>query len=255
MVKNMKVSKYHSCENVFLIIDYVKEIDYEAVAYNLCTEFQADGLIVFKNDPIEMIFYNKDGSLANMCGNGIRCLMHYLYNKFQIYKYLKVKVNDKYYECEINSTDPFVSSVSLGIGQYVNDFVNKRVIVDDKEFLTSAFILGVPHLIVLTDDINSDFLYSEKIFNHKLFQSEFNVNLVKILTNDTFEILTYEKGVGFTKGCGTGAAASAYILHTEYLMDKNLTAINQGGILKVDIEEEIILTGQSKFVNEYEINI
>ena len=251
----MKISKYHSCENVFLITDYKKEIDYSALALNLCDSLMADGLIIFKNDPIEMIFYNKDGTLARMCGNGIRCLMHYLYDKFKIYKYLKIKVCDKEYECQINHIDPFISTVGLGIGEYINDFINKKIQINDKEFIISAFNLGVNHLVVLVDDLNDNLENIEMIFNYELFSKEFNVNLVKILTNNTFEILTYEKGVGITKGCGTGAAASAYILHTEFMMDKNLTAINQGGILRIDIEEEILLTGESKFISEYEINL
>lgn len=253
MVNKMKVSKYHGCENVFLIVDYEASVDFQKLSTQLCNSFLADGMIVFKNDPIEMIFYNKDGSLAKMCGNGIRCLMHYLYHKFNIYKYLKVKIADNFYECQINHINPFIVTVALGLGDYVSDIINKKIVVDDKEFVVSAFEIGVKHLVVISEDFNEDLPYIEKIFNHELFNREYNINFVKYLTNDTFEIVTYEKGVGLTKGCGTGAAASAYILHTEYMMDKNLTAINQGGILKIDIEEEIFLTGESKFVCEYEV--
>ena len=72
----MKVYKYHSCENIFLITDYKENIDFSDVAKKLCVD--VDGLIAVKYDPFEMCYFNKDGSKALMCGNGIRCTMHYL---------------------------------------------------------------------------------------------------------------------------------------------------------------------------------
>ena len=255
MVKKMKVTKYHSCENVFLIVDYNQEVDYSMLSFNLCNSLEADGLIAFKNDPVEMLFYNKDGSQAKMCGNGIGCLMHYLYDRFYIYKYLKIKVGDKYYDCQIDNINPFITTISLGIGDYINNLIMKQIVIDDQQFTVTAFDLGVNHLVVITTDIERDLIYLERIFNHELFNKEFNVDLVKILDDSTFEILTYERGVGITKGCGSGAAASAFVLHSLYLMNKNLTALNQGGLLKIDIEDEIYLTGESKFVCEYEYNL
>lgn len=251
----MKLYKYHSCENSFLITDYKKGVNFSELAKKVCLKFNTDGLILFTNDPIELIIYNQDGSKANMCGNGIRCLMHYLYNRFKVYKYLKIKAADVDYECNILSIEPMIISVGLEIRTCLNDFFNKEVFINDRKFLISSFNTGVNHLVVVSNDLNADINYLELIFNHELFNEEYNVNLVKILDNQTFEIITYEKGVGFSKSCGTGAAASAYILHTEYGLNKSMIAISQGGILKVDIEDKIILSGQTKYVSEHEIEL
>lgn len=251
----VKLSKYHSCENSFLITNYQNNIDYSSLALNYCGKYQSDGLVVFKCDPIEMLFFNKDGSEASMCGNGIRCLMHYLYDKYRIYNSLKIKTKAGYYDCEIIGKDPFTSSVYLGIGIEREDIVKKEIIIDDKKFIVTAFHLGVLHAMVLSENISKDKLYIEKIFNYELFNKEANINIVTPLSKNTFEILTYERGVGVTSACGTGVAASAYVLHTQYEMENDLIALTPGGILKVIINDEIILTGESYFVDEYEESI
>lgn len=250
----MRIHKYHSCENSFLILDYKEIIDYSSLALKLCDELFSDGLIVFKNDPMEMLFYNKDGSEAKMCGNGIRALTHYIHDKFKIYNHLNIKTKSGNYECEIISKEPFVSSVSLGIGECFDNFAKKKIIVKDKEFICTLFELGVKHLVVLTEDMIEDEKYITELFEYPILNKEVNINLVKPLNNNIFEILTYEKGVGFTKSCGTGAAASAYILHQEYNLEESLIAVCPGGILKIDILDEIILTGESNFVEEYEFS-
>lgn len=249
----MKVLKYHSCENTFLITNYNKKNDYSAIAKKYCSD--TDGLIVFKNDPVEMLYYNKDGTRALMCGNGIRCLMHYLYDTFNIYKYQKIKSGDNYYNCSIISTTPMIISVNLGIGEIVSNLYNKTIKVDKKEYVIHCINLGVNHLVIKSSNLNDDILNVEKLYTNELFNKEYNVNLVHVINQNSFEIITYEKGVGFSKSCGSGAAASAYVLHTEYGLDKNLIAISQGGILKVDIEEEIILTGPTTYISKMEIDL
>ena len=94
--------------------------------------------------------------------------------------------------------------------------------------------------------------YIVQLFNHPLINKNANINLVKSLNSNIFEMITYEKGVGFTKACGTGAASSAFVLHNEYQMNNELIAVCPGGILKVDILDEIILTGESQFIESYD---
>ncbi len=247
----MRIDKYESCENVFLITTFNSDVDYSLLAINLCLKYESDGLLVFKNDPMEMLIFNKDGSEAKMCGNGIRCLVHYLYDKFSIYNYLEIKTKSKMYECEIVDKVPFISLVRLGLGEYVDDLFKYKLIVKDKEFIITAFILGVPHVMVLSNDFKEDSNYIFDIYKHELFGEKFNISLVKPLSSEAFEILTYEHGVGFTKACGTAAASCGYILHTEYNMESSMMAISPGGVLRIDIEDEIILKGESNFVASY----
>ena len=150
----MRISKYEGCGNSFLIVKFENDINYKFVAQSVCLKYEADGLIVFKMDPIEMFIFNKDGTEAMMCGNGIRCLMHYLYDKFKIYKYLEIKTKSGIYECEIVNKEPFISSVRFEIGQYVDDIINRKLIINDKEFIVTGFNLGNLHVMILKKIVN-----------------------------------------------------------------------------------------------------
>ena len=79
----MQFSRYHGTENSFLITTYEKKKDYQEIAKELCrgTNYNTDGLLIVKSNPLEMVIYNRDGSEASMCGNGIRCFVHYCYDK------------------------------------------------------------------------------------------------------------------------------------------------------------------------------
>ena len=255
MVNNMKIYKYHSCENSFIVLEFQKKIAYDKVSKFLCEKYDVDGMIVVKVDPVTMLFYNKDGSKAKMCGNGIRVVMHYFYDKFGIYKHLDIKTDGGIFTCEVINKDPFISAVSLGMGEYKDNIIKQSIMVKGKEFIITLFELGVLHLVALSNDFSEDEKYIVDLFNHPLLDEKYNINLVKPINSNVFEILTYEKGVGFTKACGTGAASSAYILNTEYGMNNDMIAICPGGLLKIDILDEIILTGESMFVSSYEETI
>ncbi|MDE7095660.1 MAG: hypothetical protein K2O23_04145, partial [Anaeroplasmataceae bacterium] len=80
----MEFYKMHGCGNDFCVIEYEEGMDYSILAQKLCDRrfgIGADGLIIVKQNPLEMLFYNQDGSRASMCGNGIRCFARYVYEK------------------------------------------------------------------------------------------------------------------------------------------------------------------------------
>ena len=247
----MDIYKYHSCENSFLILEHLEDVDYFYISQKLCNEYEVDGLLVLKKHPFEMLVFNKDGSEAKMCGNGIRCLMHYLYDKQYITNDVNIKTKAGIFNSEIISTTPFVSTVDLGNGKYINETINQEINISGKIFHISLFELGVLHAVVLADDFTLDEKWAVELFNYSLLKEKANINLIKPLTSNIFEIITYEKGVGFTKACGTGVAASGYVLRDLYNLDDNLIAICPGGLLKVDIRDKVYLTGESIFVNSY----
>ena len=113
----MKLEKYHGCGNDFLItLD--EGLNYQSLTKELCnryTGFGADGLIVASLNPLRMMLYNQDGSIANMCGNGIRCLAYFFFK----HGYVK---NDKFTiqtldgpkEISVISKEPFICKVNMG---------------------------------------------------------------------------------------------------------------------------------------------
>lgn len=251
----MDIYKYHSCENSFLILEGILDLDYSSISKKLCEEYITDGLLVLNKKPLEMLVFNKDGSEANMCGNGIRCLVNYLYDKNYITKNVSIKTKAGIFECEVIETNPFVSVVNLGNGVYQNEIIKKEIEIKGKKYTVTLFELGVLHAVVIAEDFTLDEMVLVDLFNHSLLRGKANVNLVKPLNTNIFEVITYEKGVGFTKACGTGVAASGYVLKDLYNLDENLIAICPGGILKVSINDNVYLTGESNFVDCYEVSL
>ena len=85
---------YHGLGNTFVIEDYNQKYDKPEMAIKMCNN-EYDGLILVKTKPLEMIIYNKDGSLAKMCGNGIRCFIEYCYDKKIINSKRYIKFGEK----------------------------------------------------------------------------------------------------------------------------------------------------------------
>ena len=249
----MKVSKYHSCENSFLITTYEQEKNYSELAKKMCNKYDVDGFIILNIDPIEVLFFNKDGSEANMCGNGLNCLVHFCYDKYKIYKYIKFKTKAGEFECEMLKKIPFYSCVNLKAGNYYNNIVKQALLLNNKEYEVSLYELGVLHAIIIVDELEE--LDGNEVFENEFFGGKFNINFVRIINKNTFEIQTYEKGVGYTKACGTGSGASAYILNKYYNLDSILNVITNGGVLQVEIFDDIYLKAESVCIFKEEINI
>ena len=242
----MEIYKYHSCGNAFLIVSD-NEIEKDKLDIStLCERYETDGLIIFKCDPFVMEFYNKDASIARLCGNGIRCLAHYISDKFNIYKYMDIISLDKIYTLEVESKNPFISKLYL---EYPSNYYDEIIQVENKEFIVYLLEVGVKHAVVVTTNLEEDISYMLPLYK----KLEININLVKIISNDTFEFITYEKGVGFTKSCGTGSIASAFVLNDVYNFDTDIKAVSAGGVLNVILDEEIILRGESHFVGRYSV--
>ncbi len=250
----MRLSLYHSCENKFVITLFEEGINYPLLALKTCKNenIEADGLLVLKCDPMEVFIYNKDGSSANMCGNGLNSLMHFCYDKFKIYKNISFITKAGLYNCEILNESPFISCLDLGIGEYINNIVKEKIIVNDIYFEVSLFLLGVKHAVIVIDDIEDVLKFALDIFNYPLFNQEYNINFVRIVDLDVIEVITFERGVGWTKACGTGVSASAYIMSHHYGLKPNITVLTPGGVLKVDIETHIYLTAESNYIGEIE---
>lgn len=254
-VKKMQFSRYHGCENSFLITTYEPNKNYSLIAKDLCrgTNYNADGLLVVKVDPLEVLIFNRDGSEASMCGNGLRTVVHYCYNKYKIYQCQKIKTKAGYYDCEINSLIPFVVTVNLGLPTYINNIVKKSIIINNSLFEISTILLGVLHTVVIVNDFDNLEELKDNLFAKQLFKYRCNVDFVKIKNHHTIEIRTFENGVGWTKSCGTGAAASAYVLSENYNLSNRINVITLGGILQVKITDSIYLTGTSEMIDEFEV--
>ncbi|VWL85549.1 diaminopimelate epimerase [Oceanivirga miroungae] len=248
----MKFEKYQGIGNDFIILE--KDITKEEVRL-LCDRHYgigADGIIVNskKNGLPYMHFYNQDGSIATMCGNGIRCYASYLESKGEDFskidtlsgiKHIK-KVGDKF---------------RVDMGEPTVDFTDKPLL---ENINFDAVFTGCHHLLIYDDEkkYGKDFLNEnshELEEDNKLFPNGTNVNLVRVKDRKNIEIMTHERGVGITLACGTGASASAYMSYKKGLVDNIVNVKLLGGELEIEISEDnkIYMTGPAKFVYKGEI--
>ena len=145
----MKLEKYHGCGNDFLITEDLSLIYNPEEIKKMCLPkvgLEADGLIIVKTNPLEMLIYNADGSFANMCGNGIRCFTHYCY----LHNLLKgnngeILTHDGKKTVEIKSLNPFICQIMMGA---IVPFKKLKLNYDTQEFLVYSINFGVPHIFI-----------------------------------------------------------------------------------------------------------
>ena len=248
----MKFEKYHGLGNDFLITEDLSLIGNSKYIKAICNRYTgigADGLIIVKKDPLEMVFYNQDGSRGEMCGNGIRCFSYYCYNHHFI--------NGNSFDCntldgvkhlEIISTNPFVVKVKMG--EMIDKIESINIEFNNKTYLVYSLNFGVPHAVIYTTEEITEEL-GKYISNHSYFVNKTNVNFVNIIDENNIKIVTYERGVGFTKACGTGSCSSVVVSKKLGLV-KNEVFVHQAlGKLLITIEDNnIYMEGPSEKVGE-----
>lgn len=269
------VSKYHGCGNDFVIaaMNDVCSFDLSAFAIAVCdrhTGIGADGFIAVKQDPFEMVFYNQDGSRAPMCGNGIRCFAAYCMDEHLCENTcFDVETLAGIQEVEITENPPYWVSVDMGLPKEDLSLLGIKEPIWGKELTVStgqqvtlySIFMGTIHTVVFTPHDSFDLAkVGKEICEHPLFAYETNVNFVEIIDETQMNIRTYERGVGMTLACGTGACASLICGHRLQRLGKQVVAHLPKGELQLSIESDghVKMRGPAvrimKGVYEYEGN-
>ena len=267
----MKFWKLQGIGNDFIAIDgrfdNIDTDNYGELAKKVCHRrfsVGADGLLVVKNSDVadvEMVYYNSDGSRAHMCGNGIRCFVKFVYDnnivnkeEFDVYTLdgiKKIKINlkeNKIDTIKINMGSGSFKSYDIPVNDEDDTFINKTVKVLDKEFTISSMLMGVPHTIVFVDEFDMDEVhkYGSLLEKHEKFPKKTNVNFVKVLDEENIIVRTWERGCGYTLGCGTGITASVIISNYLGKVGKSVNVTSEGGSIKIDLEEDFAyMTGNA----------
>lgn len=281
-MEQLEFIKMQGAGNDFIMIEDLKgEIkNYKQLAKKLCDRhfgIGGDGLIIIlpaekiEND-YKMRIINSDGSEAEMCGNGIRCFAHYLYEKgFIDRKVLKIETlagiitpeHIDYQEGEskirVNMGKPRFKPEEIPVNiNNVDVVLEHPVEIHNEDFLINCISMGNPHTIIFVNNLDKFPLekWGRIIENNPLFPEKTNVEFIKILKRDEMIMNVWERGAGITLACGTGATASAVAgIQNGYLDNKVLVHL-PGGDLIIEWEgQEAYMTGSARTVFYGEINI
>lgn len=296
----IKFTKYHGLGNDFIIVKKSDLDDgdigaegYSDFAEEVChrhTGIGADGLIIVvetsqMNVPVEMIIINSDGSLAPMCGNGIRCFAQFCYDEGLVTDdSYNVKTGSGILTVNVKSKEPFITEIKMGKPDYnpkrsaidtdLPEFINQKINIpylmgldEEKDpgwdFEVSTFYMDTVHTVIWKDDENEAGAvgiiggkgtesFEQYISEAPIFKEQTNVNMVSILDRDTIEVDTYERGAGPTLACGTGACASVALGIREGKLNKKVDVKLSLGVLTItqDDEGNIFMEGPSEKIGE-----
>lgn len=269
----LKISKYQGLGNDFIICkdDELPHKDYSKLAIELCNNTISgvtDGLICVKTNPLTMIFYNRDGSVGTMCGNGLRCFVKYCYDE----NILKEDINVVHtkaglYQTNIVTINPFLVSANMGEPDYSaktlkiktnkDEYLNEVERFNEDDYYLNCVFMGTHHTVIYVDSLKN---VTEELGFHMchlpIFDDRTNVDFVQIASKDHLKVKTYERGVGFTLACGTGACASFSVSKRYNLCHNNIVVEFEKGILKIKEEDgNIFMEGPAECIGVWKYSL
>ena len=276
-MKKVIFEKFQGNGNDFIIIDSRNSEIYNDFLHkklfsvkDLCNRhfgIGADGVIFVirskESNDAKMVIYNSDNSEAEMCGNGIRCLIEYLSKEniplkdsfkietkagIKLAKYNKGKIS-------VKMGGPILEpkSIPTSINNFNNDLPYSLFKVNDFKSIGYAVGMGNPHLIFFVDELKkiNHLDLGSKLEKSNLFPEKTNVHFCQILDSNKINVKVWERGAGETLACGTGACAVHVAAYKLGLCDYQTKINLPGGTLFIEWDEnynEVIMTGEAKKV-------
>lgn len=275
-------TKMHGLGNDFIIIDFEEynkvDISKSDLAQRLCDRnfgIGADGLIIInpepKNADIGWFFYNSDGSIAQMCGNGMRCFAKYVYDKKFVTK-TKFSVETAagniipeiidHETIKVNMSQPILEPSKIPVKATSN--LNFDIKADDRFFKANAVSMGNPHCIIFTEEDTKKLAlkYGPFIEAHELFPEKTNVEFAKVVSRKKIIVDVWERSCAITLACGTGACATVVAAILNGLCDNEVKVTLPGGKLLIEWlgttqnpQKDVFMSGDAKYVFTGEISI
>ena len=249
----IKFTKMQGTGNDFIFIDQfgLDKFDLTTEQVRLMCDRKfgigADGLMILRDHletDFEMIYYNSDGNLSTMCGNGARCIVKLAYDHRYISEETKFLAPDGIHDATIDS-----DKIYLGMSD-VHDYAS----ANDIYILDS----GSPHYITFVDDLDAIDVKEAGAsirYSPPYREQGINVNFVEMLSEDSFRIRTYERGVeDETLSCGTGVTAASIAATIKNANDvKHWKIKTQGGDLEVSFVQQERSFNNIKLIGPAEI--
>lgn len=288
----MKFTKMHGCGNDYIYINGAGEKIEQEKKGELVRKLSdrhfgigGDGVIFIhpitdemqktleQQVDFEMEMFNADGTRAEMCGNGIRCVAKYVYDKGLTdktsisiiscgkVKHLELTVKDgKTRSVRVNMGAPVLRSSDIPVISDKEECIDEEIAVNGEKYKMTCVSMGNPHAVIFMEEIaNLDLEKIGPLFeNHKCFPNRTNTEFVKILDRNTVEMRVWERGTGETLACGTGACAVVTACILNGLTAQEVTVKLLGGELNIRWDREnnqIFMTGPAETVFDGEMTV
>ena len=273
MVSDMNTvpfTKVEAIGNNFVLIDALSlpEMDWPALAISMCAHHfgvGSDGLMVLRASEkadFRMLFYNPDGT-PDSCGNGLRCMATYVQQAgLTTKRKMTIEARDGLHDAEIIEAclPRSIGGVKMNMGRpsfqsadIPSEMVNHPLEVGGETYNVTAVLIGTPHAVICAplesfwETIPS---VSAEIEHHPAFPERINVTWCARESPESLKVRTWERGVGPTMGCGTGASAALVAANLNGIAGTRATVTSPGGSLLVEWPDkaDIFVSGPANTV-------
>lgn len=275
----LKFWKMHGLGNDYVVTDnrdgMIREGRLTALAQKLCKRrfsVGADGLLLAYDSPIadiKMRIFNADGSEAEMCGNGIRCFAEYCYESNLVRKKrMMVETLAGVKNLWLNLEGGEVKTVRVDMGKPILEReripmlgegspIDVELRVEGENFKATCLSVGNPHCVIFVEDLDTFPVetFGPRIENHPLFPNRTNVEFVQVLNEKNLRVRVWERGVGETLACGTGACASFVAAKLLGKTAEKSVVHLPGGDLSLEYSDKVLMTGPAEKVYAGEMSL
>ena len=277
----IKFTKMHGCGNDYVYIDCMEKLlenpaRLSTILSDRRKSIGGDGIILIEpSDCAEakMRIFNKDGSEGKMCGNGIRCVAKYLFDKglCKDPKSIKIETLSGVKTLEITENNGNEANVKVNMGKpsfkpseipvvaKKEKLVSEPITIDGNKYEITCVSVGNPHCVIFLDEVYSANVreIGSQLSANTMFPEGVNVEFASIVDKNNITMRVWERGSGETLACGSGACATVIAAVENGFCEKgtDVTVHLRGGKLKVNYGEEVFLIGNATKVFEGEIEI
>ena len=275
-------TKMHGTGNDYIYVDlFQQKLENQEEVAKVVSDRRfgigSDGLICIapsKTADCRMIMYNADGSEGAMCGNGIRCVAKYVYDRGIVPKdHMSIETKSGIKQLELTVEEGKAVYVKVNMGEAVlkpseipvqaegEDFIARQIEAGGRTYTVTCVSMGNPHCVVFTEGVDGlDLEKTGPLFeNHPLFPDRINTEFVEVIDRYTLKMRVWERGSGETVSCGTGTCATtvAAVLNGHCPRGEEVEVRVRGGALYDTYLKngEVLMKGPATEVFQGEIEI
>ena len=224
--------------NNFLISEYTGEkTNIEIISMVADSIYDIDGVIFIEkinNNTVKMHYFNNDGTTAELCVNGIRCVAKYSYDNELVESNIITVV------APIGEIKTVVDNNIVSIEINKPSYDTNKIKIENRECVKAN--IGNPHLLIEVSDVENFNLidFADNVNKSKKLEGEVNIEIYKLTDNKFIQARVYERGVGETDACGSGAICMFYYLFDTQKIDNNSIVLYPGGELEMSFKDNMI---------------